>query len=287
VGSVGFFSAYYTTRRRPVALKMILILIIFNAFGSTARIFSPYMVKDQWSCGVVFQLNSFIFTFSLIWSSCMAVLTAKSMKIGFQALTNAFFKVCLTLSLLLALFLSTMPLWLSDWLRVDYNVNEAACSLIVDTEDGDFGSVVYFFYSLLAGFTLILTTLISSIITFYKLRQLRYAVFPTNFHKNMARLIWYPILEVIICLPTMISCILVAYYDVESAFLAVLQQVFLGLAGFVATSIYVTHRLLIRIEDKKMEISDMLSLSLSEKVNENLGTSDPEMFTFGKNDMDY
>jgi len=170
---------------------------------------------------------------------------------------------------------------------VDYSVNEAACELVVDTEDGNFGSVVYFFYSLLAGFTLILTTLISAIVTFYKLHQLRYAVFPTNFHKNMARLIWYPILEVIICLPTMISCILVAYYDVESEFLAVMQQVFLGLAGFVATSIYVTHRLLIRIEDKKMEISDMLSLSLSEKVNENLGTSDPEMFTFGKNDMDY
>jgi len=289
VGSVGFFSAYYTTRRRPVALKMILILIIFNALGSAVRIFSPYMIRDQLGCDVMFQLNIFIFTFSLVWSSCMAVLTAKSMKMGFQALTSTFYKVSLILSLVSALLLSTMPTWLSSHLRVEYKSDELICTLhVLNAESGQAGSIAYFFYSLLAGFSLIVATLVSGIITFYKQHQLRYAVFPMNFHKNMARLIWYPILEVIICVPTLVSCILVAYFKIESPVLSVIQRVFIGLAGFIATSIYVTHRLLIRIDDKKMEISDMLSLSLSEKIGENLGTSDPEMFTFGgKNDMDY
>jgi len=286
VGSVGFFSAYYTTRRRPVALKMILILIVFNAFGSAVRIFSPYMVRDQMSCDVMFQLNIFIFTFTLIWSSFMVVLTAKSMKMGFQALTNTFYKASLALSLVFALLLSTMPTWFSSHLRVEYKSDELACTLHVLYPES--GSIAYFIYSLLAGFSLILTTLVSGIITFYKQHQLRSAVFPMNFHKNMTRLIWYPILEVIICVPTLVSCILVAYFNIESPVLSVIQRVFIGLAAFIATSIYVTHRLLIRIEDKKMEISDMLSLSLSEKIGENLGTSDPEMFTFGgKNDTDY
>jgi len=287
-----FFSAFITTKQKPIPLKMISLLITSGVLGSFLRIISPYMITNTLRCATLLELTTFFFTFSGIWASFMAILTFRSLKFGFEALTNKFFRLSLVVSVLGSIILTTIPLWLENYLNIVFLPEEGICTLtLVKQQNQLIGDIALFLFSTFPGVYLFFITVISVALIKVKKYDRNTVILPNSFQINMRRLMWYPIAQILIYIAILFTGIW-GNFSAKNDDAVEMTQIILGLGGFVSSSVYILQRFLIEREGRKLGSNDVLSISLSEKFCESATLVIKEKFcesaTFAmKNESEY